>query len=221
MVTNDIKGFNKIALTVLGWSSAIFIVVMWRSGGNIPAICLMGGIPLGVGLLWGSVHLHAAAQVDRRALTLAKVVPQGKTSATRRAAVEHQNLIRMPLASANRAHRPVSAPIAAHRSVSRVIPAPITNMHDTNAVMNSPYMDPPGESIEAPAMFTLEEDHSSPGFDFLDEMNYLYKPSSGRDRQTLGMDTNHARPELSGDTEEFVSKKREITRINIDFGDDT
>ncbi len=185
MITNDLRAINRIALTILGWLLGIFLTVYWRSGGNMLAVSLATGLMLGVMIFWGFLHINVATHKDTRSGS--SISPSASTHPKmRRPSVEPQYRDRSPLANTGFGS-PRSPSMASDAAVHRrpSMPFPMTNMPDTNAIKSSPYIEDTGVCQESPLMISLDMETTAPGFDFLDEMNYLYKPSAGRNRQTL------------------------------------
>ncbi|RYZ48577.1 MAG: hypothetical protein EOP07_25595, partial [Proteobacteria bacterium] len=66
MNKNGLKLLNKTAFSVVGWMTAIVAVVAWRSNGNMLAVCLAAGLPLGVIAFWVIVNVKEASTMDPR-----------------------------------------------------------------------------------------------------------------------------------------------------------
>lgn len=195
MVTNGLKVFNKTAFTVIAWMLGIVAVVAWRSNGNMLALCLAAGLPLGVLTLWVIVHVSEAAKIDPRVLE--RNIQANKIRA-RRPSVETQTLARMPLPSSSRlqakaaprAQPSPAKPLPAVRPVQLKPEAPLARVQAAmpRARQAEPQAMPQAvEALDVSHVFTLADPDETLRFDVLDEMNYLYKPSNGKDRQTLDL----------------------------------
>ena len=163
MITDGLKNFTKTSFAVMGWMVAIVAVVAWRSHGNMLAVCLAAGLPIGVLALWFIVHGNEGSKLDPRVLE--RNVQVNKIKA-RRPSVETQTLARMPMPSSGRL-KPKTAravPIA-----NKIAPVEASAAFDMSTV------------------FSLENEKSSGRYDFLDAGNYLYKPSTEKDRKTLDL----------------------------------
>lgn len=207
MNKNGLKLLNKTAFSVVGWMTAIVAVVAWRSNGNMLAVCLAAGLPLGVIAFWVIVNVKEASTMDPRvadrvaadmaihnpakaAKIAAKKAAVAEKLALKKPAVAMKSSSRKPISEVTRIHpapKPTSVPTAA---------IPVQAVETARLSRQSPALRPSqtlrptmveaAAAMEAPKSFALENVDSSGRFDFLDEMNYLYTPTA-RGRQTLDL----------------------------------
>lgn len=207
MNKSGLKLLNRTAFSVVGWMTAIVAVVAWRSNGNMLAVCLAAGLPIGVIAFWVIVNVKEASTMDPRvadrvaadmaihnpkkaAKIAAKNAAMAEKMALKKPAVSTKAQGRKPISGVARIHpapKPTSIPTP---------PIPVHVVESVKAARQSPAARPTltvrpsmveaAAAMEAPKSFALENVDSSGRFDFLDEMNYLYTPTA-RGRQTLDL----------------------------------
>jgi hypothetical protein len=212
MNKNGLKLLNKTAFSVVGWMTAIVAVVAWRSNGNMLAVCLASGLPIGVVAFWVIVNVKEASIMDPRVadrvaadMAIHKPAKAAKIAAKKAALAEKERekmLAKKPAVSTHAvARKPISEvtriPAQSQTSAAHLVspsddsvkPARQTSVQrpaHSPALMVKQSMVEAAAAMEAPRSFALENVDTSGRFDFLDEMNYLYTPTA-RGRKTLDL----------------------------------
>ncbi|MBC7660832.1 MAG: hypothetical protein H7249_14135 [Chitinophagaceae bacterium] len=237
MTPHGMNVFNKTALTLVSWMSILVAAVACVSNGNLFAVCVASGLPLGVLALWVIVHVS-----DKGHVVKPKKSPAArKRILDRRSIIAKVIVVRMPLQSIGRMQAP---------RVSRTRITPVS--------LGSPRSQPDQEvkaqwnlDETSVGQFSLDEDTVVSGMtkvstptvvkvavfhkpnkdlfdaEFVNHVQYLYSPGQNNLRQTLNLGRlsrnsegeipeENVRDSLSSLS---VTDNRKVPKLDLDWND--